>query len=88
MRAYVLSGRSFGAWKAGPRSAAELMEVATHYERAAALCPAPAVKADLAEDAACCRSLAEAMSGSRLYVRVFEKETRVNLMCRSLAEAM
>ena len=61
MRAYVLSGRSFGAWKAGPRSAAELMEVATHYERAAALCPAPAVKTALAEDAACCRSLAEAM---------------------------
>ena len=39
----------------------ELKEAATHYERAAALCPAPAVKADLAGDAAWCRSQVEAM---------------------------
>jgi len=38
MRAEVLSGQ-YGAWEAGPRSAAELREAATHYERAAALCP-------------------------------------------------
>ena len=48
MRAAVLRGR-FGAWEAGPRSAAELREAATHYERAAALCPAPAVKAEMEE---------------------------------------
>ena len=36
MRALVLSGRC-GAWRVGPRSAAELREAATHYERAAAL---------------------------------------------------
>ena len=60
IRAEVLSGRS-GAWKAGPRSAAELREAATHYDRAAALCPAPALRADIAGDAAWCRSQAEAM---------------------------
>ena len=61
MRALVLSGRSFGAWEAGPRSAAELREAATRYERAAALCPAPAMKAEYAELADRCRSRAEAM---------------------------
>jgi tetratricopeptide (TPR) repeat protein len=54
MRADVLCGQG-GAWEAGPRSAAELMEAATHYERAAALNSAPAVKAELAADAAWCR---------------------------------
>ena len=44
MRACVLSGQCV-AWEAGPRSAAELREAATHYERAAALQPAPVVKA-------------------------------------------
>ena len=43
-----------GAWEAGPRSAAELREAATHYERAAALSPAPAVKAEYADCAARC----------------------------------
>ena len=60
MRADVLSGQG-GAWEAGPRSAAELKEAATHYDRAAALCPAPVVKAKFAGDAAQCRSRAEAM---------------------------
>ncbi len=41
MRATVLTGQC-PAWLAGPRSAAELMEAATHYERAAAaLHPVP-----------------------------------------------
>jgi tetratricopeptide (TPR) repeat protein len=44
VRAGVLIGQCV-AWKAGPRSAAELREAATHYERAAALQPAPVVKA-------------------------------------------
>ena len=60
MRAAVLTGRAH-AWEAGPRSVAEFKKAATHYERAAALCPAPAIKASFAEDAACCRSQAEAM---------------------------
>ena len=60
MRAIVLDGQ-FDTWEAGPRSAAELREAATHFDRAAALCPAPAVKAELAKDAADCRGLAEAM---------------------------
>jgi tetratricopeptide (TPR) repeat protein len=60
MRAVVLTGQC-GAWEAGPRSAAELMEAATHFERAAALCPAPARKAALTGDAAWCRRWAEAM---------------------------
>ena len=62
MRASVLSGMC-GAWEAGPRSAAELREAATHYERAAALCPAPAMKADFAEDAALCRRQARRVRG-------------------------
>ena len=60
MRANALSGKT-EAWEAGPRSAAELMEAATHYDRCAALCPAPAVKARIAVEAARCRSQAEAM---------------------------
>jgi tetratricopeptide (TPR) repeat protein len=60
MRAEVLSGQ-FSAWEAGPRSAAELKEAATHFDRAAALCPAPAAKASFAGDADWCRSRAEAM---------------------------
>ena len=61
MRAAVLCGSGGVAWGAGPRSAAELREAATHYERAAALSPAPAVKAHLAEGAALCRRRAGSM---------------------------
>ena len=50
-----------GAWEAGPRSAAELKKAATHYERAAALQPAPAGKAHYAGAAAWWRRQAEAM---------------------------
>jgi len=60
MRAIVLRGQC-AAWEAGPRSAAELKEAATHYDRSAALNPAPAVKAELAGIAAWCRHLADAM---------------------------
>ena len=60
MRAVVLS-RGGGRWEAPPRSAAELREAAMHYERAAALHPAPAVEAELAGNAAWCRRQAEAM---------------------------
>ena len=57
MRALVLCGHH-DAWEAGPRSAAEFMEAATHLERAAALASAPAIKAELAEYAAATRRLA------------------------------
>eukprot|EP00964_Phaeocystis_antarctica_P126577 scaffold90254_cov60-Phaeocystis_antarctica.AAC.2 len=57
MRALVLSGLS-GAWEVGSRSAAELKEAAAHYDRAAALCPAPAGKAHFADRAGWCRSQA------------------------------
>ena len=60
MRAIVLRGWC-GAWEAGPRSVAELKMAAAHFDRAAALQPAPAVKAALAEAAAECRSQADAM---------------------------
>jgi len=60
MRAVVLCGLC-RAWAAGPRSAAELREAATHYERAAALHSAPAAKAEFAENAATCRVLAQVM---------------------------
>ena len=61
MRADVLGGHSFDTWEAGPRSAAELREAAAHYERAAALHPAPAAKADFTDNAAWCRRQAGAM---------------------------
>jgi tetratricopeptide (TPR) repeat protein len=54
MRADVLTGQC-PAWVAGPRSAAELKEAATHFDRAAALCPAPAAKAEFAGKAVWCR---------------------------------
>eukprot|EP00964_Phaeocystis_antarctica_P010323 scaffold5670_cov54-Phaeocystis_antarctica.AAC.2 len=60
MRAIVLCGQG-GAWEAGPRSAAELKEAATHYDRATALHDAPAGKAKLAANSTWCRSQAEAM---------------------------
>jgi len=59
VRAEVLAGQ-FSSWKAGPRSAAELREAATHFDRAAALQTAPVVKADLARKAAWCSGQAEA----------------------------
>ena len=61
MRADLLCGLSCGAWEAGPRSAAELKEAATHFERAAALHPAPAAKAEFASNASFCRRQADAM---------------------------
>ena len=61
MRAVVLGGLS-GTWEAGPRSAAELKEAATHFVRAAAVCSAPAMKANSAAGAECCRRKAAAMS--------------------------
>ena len=60
MRAWVLNGH-FSAWEAGPRSAAELMEAAAHYDRSAALSNAPWAKANRARLAGLCRSVAEAM---------------------------
>ena len=60
MRAMVLCGQH-GASEVGPRSAAELREAATHFERAAALCPAPALKARFADDASLCRRTADVM---------------------------
>ena len=55
MRGIVLCGGS-ATWEVGPRSAAELREAATHFERAAALHPAPAMKAMMIDNAALCRS--------------------------------
>eukprot|EP00964_Phaeocystis_antarctica_P049292 scaffold28593_cov62-Phaeocystis_antarctica.AAC.4 len=60
VRAVVLGGLS-GSWEVGPRSAAELREAATHFERAAALTSAPAGKANLAAGAKHCRRQADAM---------------------------
>ena len=57
MRALVLSGAS-RAWEVGPRSAAELREAAAYWDRDRALCPAPALKAELASMADWCRSQA------------------------------
>ena len=62
MRATVLGGVSYGVWEAGPRSAAELKEAAAHWDRSAALCDAPAGKAEFAFIANAFRSQAEAVS--------------------------
>ena len=60
MRAAVLGGGN-GSWVAGPRSAAELKQAATLFDRAASLHPAPAAKAELAGLAARYRRRADAM---------------------------
>ena len=62
MRAYALSGFSFGSWEAGPRSAVELREAAvvgTSIGLGGAMCPAPQVKAEFASHAeeACSRQV-------------------------------
>eukprot|EP00964_Phaeocystis_antarctica_P107195 scaffold71954_cov54-Phaeocystis_antarctica.AAC.1 len=55
MRAPIVLCGLCGAWEPGPRSlaAAELKEAATHFEQAAALHPAPAVKTTFAGQAPC-----------------------------------
>ena len=60
MRAEVLCGQ-LDVWEAGPRSAVELKEAATHFDRAAALCLAPAMKAHFTRKAESCRRQADAM---------------------------
>ena len=47
-QAFSLSGRC-GAWEAGPRSAAELKQATTHFNRSTALSKAPGVKAELVQ---------------------------------------
>jgi len=54
-------GHCSDLWEVGPRSAAELEEAATHFDRAAAMCDAPAAKAWHASFAVAYRSRAEAM---------------------------
>ena len=65
MRADVLSLRGCSAWHVGPRSAAEIMEAAMYYERAATMsAAAPAI--DLRTVAGQCRSQAVAMVDAKL----------------------
>ena len=61
MRAAVLGGTSYGAWEVGPRSVAELKEAAALWDRSAALCTAPTLKAQNIRLADWCRIQAEAM---------------------------
>eukprot|EP00964_Phaeocystis_antarctica_P105431 scaffold70449_cov54-Phaeocystis_antarctica.AAC.4 len=75
MRAIVLSGQYEIAWGAGPRSAAELKEAAAHFERAAALNNAPAMKAELAIYAGVCRSEAEAKAVGERAAATFRRAT-------------
>merc|ERR1740139_591840 len=63
MRAEVLAGQ-LPAWESGPRSAADLKEAATHYERAAALIPAPVLKRNYESKAADLRRQAAAMEAA------------------------
>ena len=70
MRAAVLSGQCGGAWEEGPRSAAELKEAATLYDRVAALCPAPAMTAEYTGRADRCRSRSAAIKRLEAMVEV------------------
>merc|ERR1740139_92898 len=63
MRARVLAGKH-PAWESGPRSAADLKEAAKHFERAAALTPAPVLKRKNKSRAADLRSEAAAMEAA------------------------
>ena len=54
MRAVVL-GAQFDSWERGVRSTAEFTEAATRFDRAAALCDAPAMKASNTMKAVLCR---------------------------------
>ena len=63
MRAAVLSGQC-PAWESGPRSAADLKEAAKHFERAAALTPAPVLKCQNESNAAALRRQAAAMEAA------------------------
>merc|ERR1740139_237080 len=63
MRAVVLAGQ-LPAWESGPRSAADLKEAATHYERAAVLTPAPGQKCNDESKAAALRRQAAAMEAA------------------------
>merc|ERR1740139_704157 len=63
MRAAVLAGW-LPAWESGPRSAADLKEAATHYERAAQLAPAPVQKCHAESNAAALRRQAAAMEAA------------------------
>ena len=60
MRAHVLGGMSYGAWEAGPRSAAELKEAAAHLDRCASLSNAPVMIGQLTTLAVRCREQAAA----------------------------
>ena len=60
LRAWVLSGDR-GRWELARRSAAELKEAAAHFDRAAALYTAPAMKLGFARNAEFCRRQADAM---------------------------
>merc|ERR1740139_1717016 len=63
MRAVVLAGQN-PAWESGPRSAADLKEAATHYERVAELNPAPGQKRRDGSRAADLRGQAAAMEAA------------------------
>merc|ERR1740139_1407900 len=63
MRAQVLAGKCPG-WESGPRSAADLKEAATHYERAAQLNPASVQKGNYKSNAAALRRQAAAMEAA------------------------
>jgi tetratricopeptide (TPR) repeat protein len=60
MRAILLSGLHFSVWDVRHRSAAELVQAAEHFERAAELSTAPARKFELVRNADKCLSRAEA----------------------------
>merc|ERR1740139_585967 len=79
MRAGVLSGQCPG-WELGPRSAADLKEAATHFERAAVLAFGPTGTREYGSLAAVVRSKAAAMEAA-------EAEARAVLRAEAEAKA-
>ena len=82
MRAEVLAGQS-SAWESGPRSAADLKEAATRYERAVQLNPTPLQKRNFKSSAAALRSKVAAMEAAEA-----EAEAVVRAEAEAKASAM
>merc|ERR1740139_893512 len=79
MRADVLAGQ-LPACESGPRSAADLKEAVTHYERAAALAPAPIQKR-------ACESLAAALRSKAAAMEAAEAEAKAVVRAEAEAKA-
>ena len=86
MRAIVMSGLHYGGCDVQHRSAAELVEAAEHFERAAELSTVPARKVELSSNADKCLSRADGRGGCR-WCTLLEMATAA-AACRAAAAEM